>query len=97
MTKSQLKEFGFKYICTQTNHSRTQVWAKFTGWKDSIQYYYYFPNIDDSSELQVISFQQLKIYEFMQHVLNVDLFNKDIEQDPENFWVQEISSSIDRK
>lgn len=44
MTKRELIDHGFKYIATQNCEAKTEVWAKFSGWDDVIQYYYYFPN-----------------------------------------------------
>ena len=46
MTKQELIEQGFKYIATQNCEQKTEVWARFTGWEDAIQYWYYFPEID---------------------------------------------------
>lgn len=43
MTKQELIEQGFKYIATQNCAQKTEVWARFTGWKDAIQYWYLLP------------------------------------------------------
>ena len=48
MTKQELIEQGFKYIATQNCEQKTEVWAKFTGYEDMIQYWYYFPETDQS-------------------------------------------------
>lgn len=51
MTKKELIEQGFKYIATQNCEKKTEVWARFSGCKDAIQYYYYFPSGDMTSPI----------------------------------------------
>ena len=49
MTKQELIEQGFKYIATQNCEHKTEVWARFTGLEDMIQYWYYFPKTDQTN------------------------------------------------
>ena len=36
MTKKELLDSEFKYISTQNNDAKTELWAKFSGWEDAI-------------------------------------------------------------
>lgn len=91
MNKQELKEKGFKYIATQNCDSNIEVWARFSGWKDVIQYHYYYPkeNTTVNPAVMTINYTQLQMFDYMNKVLNVDFFNKDIEYDKDNVWFRE--------
>lgn len=87
MNKKELQEQGFKYIVTQNCKSKTEIWARFSGWEDIIQYYYYFPNEDITNPaIMTINYTQLQMFELMNKTMNVDFFNKDIKYDKNNIW-----------
>ena len=85
MTKQELIEQGFKYIATQNCAQKTEVWARFTGWEDAIQYWYYFPEIDQTNpgSVNVISFvSQLGLFEIMSDKMRGDFLKNDIKIAP---------------
>ena len=96
MTKQELIEQGFKYIATQNCEQKTEVWARFTGWEDMIQYWYYFPEIDQTNlgSVNVISFvSQIGLFEIMADKMRGDFLKNDIKYDSNCIW----SSCFDRK
>ena len=96
MTKQELIEQGFKYIATQNCGQKTEVWAGFTGWGDAIQYWYYFPEIDQTNpgSVNVISFvSQLGLFEIMADKMRGDFINKSVKYDSNCIW----SSCLDCK
>jgi len=68
MNKEELVNNGFLYITDQES-TKSEIWAKFSGYKDVVLYFYYFekedstdtsiPKISDMSELEALS----KIYD----------------------------------
>lgn len=89
MTKQELIEQGFKYIATQNCEQKTEVWAKFTGCEDTIQYWYYFPEIDQTNpgSVNVISFVgQLGLFEIMADKMRGDFLNKRVKYDEGCIW-----------
>lgn len=96
MTKQELIEQGFKYIATQNCGQKTEVWARFTGWEDAIQYWYYFPEIDQTNpgSVNVISFvSQLGLFEIMADKMREDFIKNDVKYNSNCIW----SSCLDRK
>lgn len=89
MTKQELIEHGFKYIATQNCEQKTEVWARFTGWEDAIQYWYYFPETDQTNpgSVNVISFvSQLGLFEIMADKMRGDFLKNDIKYDSNCIW-----------
>lgn len=89
MTKQELIEQGFKYIATQNCEQKTEVWARFTGWEDMIQYWYYFPKTDQTNpgNVNTISFVgQIGLFEIMADEMRMDFLNKDIKYDNTCIW-----------
>lgn len=89
MTKQELIEQGFKYIATQNCEQKTEVWARFTGWEDAIQYWYYFPEIDQTNpgNVNVISFvSQLGLFEIMADKMRGDFLKNDVKYDSNCIW-----------
>lgn len=64
-TKNQLTEEGFIYISTNAANNM-EVWAKFTGYEDYIQYIDYKEG-EYTGDIQVISFGRLCLFENMYH------------------------------
>ena len=89
MTKQELIEQGFKYIATQNCGQKTEVWARFRGLEDAIQYWYYFPEIDQTNpgSVNVISFvSQLGLFEIMSDKMRGDFINKSVKYDKDCIW-----------
>jgi len=76
MTKQQLKENGFTYICKQPNG--IECWASFTGYLDTIQYYW----VDKDkavSNIMTTSYDMIDMFSMMKDTLNTkQLFQRDI-------------------
>ena len=89
MTKQELIEQGFKYIATQNCEQKTEVWAKFTGYEDMIQYWYYFPETDQTNpgNVNTVSFVgQLGLFSIMQDKMRMDFLNKSVKYDKSCIW-----------
>lgn len=87
MTKQQLIDNGFKYITTQSNDYKIEMWAKFSGYEDTIQYYYYYPNEDATSpNIQTVSYLQLDMFAQMRDEMRNDLLKQDIKFDKHGIW-----------
>ena len=76
MTKQQLKDNGFSYICKQSNG--LECWASFTGYLDTIQYYWV--NDDKAvSNIMTTSYDMIDMFSMMKDTLNTkQLFQRDI-------------------
>ena len=87
MNKKELKKNGFKYIATQNNKAKIEVWAKFSGWEDVIQYYLYFPEEDKTNmTLSTISYSQLSLFEIMHDKLQNNFLKDNIVCKEDSFW-----------
>lgn len=89
MTKQELIEQGFKYIATQNCEQKTEVWAKFSGWEDMIQYWYYFPETDQTNpgNVNTVSFVgQLGLFSIIQDKMRMDFLNKSVKYDKSCIW-----------
>lgn len=89
MTKQELIDQGFKYIATQNCEQKTEVWARFTGLEDVVQYWYYFPKTDRTNpgNVNVISFAgQLSLFEIMADKMYEDFFKNDVKYDESCIW-----------
>lgn len=90
MTKKELLDSKFKYISTQNSAAKTELWAKFTGWEDAIQYYYYFPEEDKTSPVAMtISFMQLEMFSQIRDSLRNDFLKQDIQYDFNQIWTKQ--------
>lgn len=78
MTKKELIGQGFKYIATQNCEAKTEIWARFSGWDDVIQYYYYFPNDDMTSPtvMTITYVGQLDMFAQMRDKMQMDWLNR---------------------
>ncbi len=89
MTKGELLDSGFKYISTQNSDTKIELWAKFTGWEDAIQYIYYFPEENKTSPIvMTTSYMQLEMFAQMRDSLRVDFFKQDIKYDSTQIWTK---------
>lgn len=89
MTKKELLDSEFKYISTQNNDVKTELWAKFSGWEDAIQYYYYFPEEDKTSPIvMTTSFMQIEMFSQMRDSLRGDFLKQDIKYDSTQIWTK---------
>ena len=85
MTNQELKDSGYVYIAI--NQMGLEVWAKFSGYEDVVQY------IDQkegeyTSDIQTISFGKLCLFEMMLKTLNFkQFFQQDIKV--ENVWTND--------
>ena len=62
-TKEQLKEEGFIYIATNVEND-LEIWAKFTGYEDCIQYINYKDGVR-IGEIQTTTFGRLTLFQNM--------------------------------
>ena len=88
MNKQDLINDGYKHISTQNSESKMELWARFNGYKDTIVYLYYVPEIDTALEQtrQTISYTQLDMMAQMRDKMRDDFFKLNIEYDKENIW-----------
>lgn len=91
MTKQEMINQGYKYVATQNNESKMELWAKFNGYMDTIVYLYYSPKIDVALEQtrQTISYLQLDMMAQMRDKVREDFLKLDIEYDKSCIWVDE--------
>jgi len=61
-TKQELKDEGFIYIAT--NENGLELWARFTGWLDCIQFIDYKEGVY-TGDIQVTTFGRLVLFEEM--------------------------------
>ena len=91
MTKQEMINQGYKYVATQNNESKMELWAKFNGYMDTIVYLYYSPEIDVALEQtrQTISYLQLDMMAQMRDKMREDFLKLDAEYDKSCIWVDE--------
>lgn len=91
MTKQEMINHDYKYITTQNNESKMELWAKFNGYMDTIVYLYYSPEIDVALEQtrQTISYLQLDMMAQMRDKMREDFVKLDVEYDKSCIWVDE--------
>jgi hypothetical protein len=70
-TRQQLIDEGFKYITS--NQNDMEIWAKFTGSDDCIQYVI-FKEGEYNGDIQTITFGNLVLFEKMYKVMLNDFF-----------------------
>ena len=88
MNKQDLIDNGYKYICTQNSKQRMELWAKFTGYLDTVTYLYYVPEEDIAlkSMEKCISYCMLDMMAQMRDKMQNDFAKLDVEYDKENIW-----------
>lgn len=88
MNKQNLINDGYRYICTQNSESKMELWAKFSGYQDTISYLYYVPDTDMVLEQtrRTISYTQLDMMGQMRDKMREDFLKLDVEYDDENIW-----------
>ena len=88
MTKQEMINQGYKYVATQNNGSKMELWAKFNGYMDTVVYLYYNPEIDVALEQtrQTISYLQLDMMAQMRDRMREDFLKLDIEYDKSCIW-----------
>ena len=92
MNKQDLINKGYKYISTQNSENKMELWAKFSGYQDTITYLYYIPETDIALEQtrQVISFTQLDMMAQMRDKMREDFLKLDVEYDKDNVWEETL-------
>lgn len=88
MKKQQLIYHGFKYIATQNCGQKTELWARFTGYLDTIEYIYYLPNVDETipKSANTTSYLQIDMFTQIRDKLRNDFFKEDIQLDKSCIW-----------
>jgi hypothetical protein len=88
LNKQDLINNGYKYICTQNSKQRMELWAKFTGYLDTITYLYYVPEKDVAlkNTEKCISYCMLDMMAQMRDKMQNDFAKLDVEYDKENIW-----------
>lgn len=88
MSKQEMIEQGYKYIATQNDESKMELWAKFNGYMDTVVYLYYSPENDMSLEQtrHTISYSQLDMMAQMRDKMREDFVKLNIEYDRNNIW-----------
>ena len=89
MSKQEMIEQGYKYIATQNDECKIELWAKFNGYMDTVVYLYYSPENDMSLEQtrHTISYSQLDMMAQMRDKMREDFVKLDIEYDRNNIWI----------
>ena len=91
MTKQEMINQGYKYVATQNNENKMELWAKFNEYMDTIVYLYYSPEIDVALEQtrQTISYLQLDMMAQMRDKMREDFLKLDVEYDKSCIWMDE--------
>lgn len=90
MTKTELIKNGFKHVSTQNCEIKTELWARFSGWEDTVQYYYYFPNEDQTSPIiMTTTYMQLEMFAQMRDSLRDNFLKDDIKYNSTQLFVKE--------
>lgn len=88
MNKQDLINGGYKHICTQNSKSKMELWARFSGYEDTIAYLYYRPETDTALEQtkRCISYTQLDMMAQMRDKMREDFEKMDLEYNKEDIW-----------
>jgi len=87
MTKQELKSNGYKYISTQNCGQKTELWAKFTGYLDTIQYCYYLPFKDIAiAGIQTTSYLTVDMLAQLRDGMRNEFLKQDIGFDKDVIW-----------
>ena len=88
MTKQEMINQGYKYVATQNDESKLELWAKFNGYLDTVVYLYYSPEVDTTLEQtrHTISYLQLDMMAQMRDKMREDFLKLDIEYDKRYIW-----------
>ncbi len=83
--RQELEERGFKFICK--NQDNLEVWAKFTGFEDNIQWTYYREDIPICG-IQTTDFNKINLFRNMFDKMNEEFLDKiyDNMKDDFNEW-----------
>ena len=88
MSKQDLINQGYRYIATQNCDVKTEMWAKFTGYEDTISYVCYNPTDDTVIEhtRQTISYTYLDMMAQMRDKMRENFLKDDIKYDSSCIW-----------
>ena len=91
MNKQELINNGYKYIATQNCNQKTELWAKFTGYLDTISYIYYLPNVDKTipDTTMTTSLTQCEMLSKLTNGLIGEFFKQGIKIDGKQLWTNE--------
>ena len=95
MKKQDLIDNGFIHITTQNCEQKTEVWAKFSGYLDTIQYHFYLPLLDEtvSNNVNTSSYLQLDMLAQIRDKMRNDFVKKDIQYDTDGIWSNKKNST----
>lgn len=77
----KLKAQGFKFITEKRN---IQVWAKFTGYEDCVQYVYVSNN--NEITMEITNFSTLMLQHCLYEGLSKDFFKMDFSNSYQEIW-----------
>lgn len=88
MNKQDLIKNGYKHICTQNSEDKMELWAKFSGYQDTITYLIYIPETDVAlaQTKKYISYTQLDMMAQMRDKMRADFVKMDLEYNKEDVW-----------
>lgn len=88
MNKQDLISNGYKKVCTQNSKNKMELWAKFSGYQDTITYLYYIPDTDVALEQtkRCISYTQLDMMAQMRDKMREDFVKMDLEYNKKEIW-----------
>lgn len=88
MNKQELIKNGYKHICTQNSGNKMELWAKFSGYQDTITYLYYIPETDVAlaQTKRCISYTHLDMMAQMRDKMREDFVKMDLEYNKEDIW-----------
>lgn len=97
MTKQEMINQGYKYVATQNNDSKLELWAKFNGCTDTVIYLYYSPEIDMALEQtrNAISYLQLDMMAQMRDKMREDFLKLGVKYDKNCIWTDNSSGERD--
>ena len=89
MNKEELTRRGYKYIATQNSESKLELWAKFTGYDDIVEYLYYNPitgmSIDSTKKQE--SYTHIDLMSQLRDRMREDFVKYNIQYDISNRWI----------
>lgn len=93
MTKQEMINQGYKYVATQNDENKIELWAKFNGYMDTVVYLYYVPETDVALEQtrKTISYLQLDMMAQMRDKMREDFLKLNVEYDKSCIWTDENS------
>lgn len=91
-TKQQLIDEGFKFIA-KNDKNDMEVWARFTKYQDNIQYLYFKENVC-TTDVMVISYNQLQLMGFMNKIMSHYYLKENIQQYEEDVLSRWVNDNI---